>query len=263
MSGKLSFVDMMNRKVDLDFPPKKIISLVPSQTELLFDLGLDKEVIGITKFCVHPDKWFREKKRIGGTKKLHLDEILSLNPDLIIANKEENTQAEIEFLAQRLPVWISDIRTIDDGLEMIRRVGDLTGKKNQALQLCDEILKGFSGLTPAYKPLSVAYFIWKSPWMSVGNDTFIHDVTRSLGWQNVYAHHTRYPETSIGELIQLNPDLVLLSSEPYPFKEQHIAELSAMLPNAKILLADGEMFSWYGSRMRLAVSYFHSLLSTI
>jgi ABC-type Fe3+-hydroxamate transport system substrate-binding protein len=249
------FVDMMGNKLEIHFPPKRIVSLVPSQTELLFDLGLEEEVIGITKFCVHPQQWWRNKLRVGGTKKLHIDKILALNPDLIIANKEENTQTEIEFLATKFPVWVSDIGNIAQAMEMIRTVGDLVNKSAEASVLLQEIKSGFDALRPINQPKRIAYFIWKDPWMTIGHDTFIHSMINHIGWKNVYATQTRYPETTLEVLRQLAPEIVLLSSEPYPFKEKHIAELQAILPDSRIQLVDGEMFSWYGSRMKLACGY--------
>lgn len=255
--------DMMGREINVPVLPQRIISLVPSQTELLYDLDLDTEVIGITKFCVHPLNWHRNKTRVGGTKKLHIDAIIALQPDLIIANKEENTQEEIELLANQFPVWISDIKTIDEALEMIEQIGAVCGKRQEALNLKTEIQYSFSQIQKEATAKQVAYFIWREPWMTVGKDTFIHDVIERMGWQNVYAHQMRYPETSLDELKSMNPELVLLSSEPYPFKEQHIAEIHQHLPEVKILLVDGEMFSWYGSRMKLAAAYLQQLLSSL
>ncbi len=255
--------DMMGRELQVPQIPQRIVSIVPSQTELLFDLGLEKEVVGITKFCVHPNEWHKHKTRIGGTKKLHIDKIIALQPDLVIANKEENTQAEIEQLAEQFPVWISDIKTIDDALRMIEEIGMLVGKEKNAVSIKNEIEKGFSGLIKETKALRVAYFIWRKPWMSAGADTFIHDMIKCIGWQNVYASHLRYPETSLQELSSLNPEIILLSSEPYPFSEKHIAEIQSELPEAKILLVDGEMFSWYGSRMKLAAEYLQELIKGI
>ena len=255
--------DMMGRELHVPEIPQRIVSIVPSQTELLFDLGLEKEVVGITKFCVHPQEWHRHKTRIGGTKKLHLDKIVALQPDLIIANKEENTRHEIELLAAQFPVWISDIKTIDDGLRMIEEIGILVGKSDKALRIKTEIDEGFSGLKKEAKTLRVAYFIWRKPWMSAAADTFIHDMIKRIGWQNVYGGHLRYPETSLQELRLLNPEIILLSSEPYPFSEKHIGEIQSELPEAKILLVDGEMFSWYGSRMKLAVEYLQELIKSI
>lgn len=258
-----SFTDMMGRVVEINYPPKRIVSVVPSQTELLFDLGLEKEVVGITKFCVHPEEWFRNKTRIGGTKQLHLDKIRELQPDLIIANKEENTQEQIEALAAEYPVWISDIQTIEQGLVMIEWVGELTGKTEAAAKIITEIERGFSQLQKASLPKSVAYFIWYKPWMSVGGDTFISDVIERMGWKNVFGDRSRYPEISLEELKVANPELVLLSSEPFPFKEKHIGEIKEVLPYAEVRLVDGEMFSWYGSRMRYAGRYLNKLVESI
>jgi ABC-type Fe3+-hydroxamate transport system substrate-binding protein len=256
-----SFTDMMGRAVSIPYPPRRIVSVVPSQTELLYDLGLEEEVVGITKFCVHPESWFRNKTRIGGTKQLHLDKIRELLPDLIIANKEENTQEQIEELAAEFPVWISDIQTIEQGLEMIVQVGELCDKREAAQQIITDIQEGFSQLQKASILRTVAYFIWYKPWMSVGHDTFISDMIERAGWKNVFADKSRYPEISLEELAVAKPEIVLLSSEPFPFKEKHIAEIKAVLPDAEVLLVDGEMFSWYGSRMREAAGYMSHLLN--
>jgi ABC-type Fe3+-hydroxamate transport system substrate-binding protein len=256
-----SFTDMIGNRVTISYPPTRIISLVPSQTELLFDLGLREEVVGITKFCIHPEEWFHAKKRVGGTKTLHFDIIRDLNPDLIIANKEENTREQIEELAAIFPVWTSDIKTIDDALSMITKVGDLTGRKEQAGKLVSEIRTGFQGLLQVESGnKKVAYYIWRNPWMIAGGDTFISDMLKACGWENVFSGIDRYPEITLDLLKEMQPELVLLSSEPYPFKEGHIEEIKIALPATKVLLADGEMFSWYGSRMKLAPEYMKGLL---
>ncbi len=252
-------IDMTGREVGVSLSPQRIVSLVPSQTELLYYLGLQDEVVGITKFCVHPEKWFREKKRVGGTKSLHLDVIKALRPDLILANKEENTQEQIDDLAKSFPVWVSDIQTVNDAMCMIRNVGVLTGTMSAAIEL-DRVLKaGYKMLGKGHQPKKVAYFIWHNPWMSVGGDTFISDMISRMGWVNVLKNEFRYPHLSIEDIAALDVDLVLLSSEPYPFKEQHIAEIKEALPNVDVKLVDGEMFSWYGSRMLDAIDYFKGL----
>jgi ABC-type Fe3+-hydroxamate transport system substrate-binding protein len=252
--------DMLGRDVELRFPPKRIVSVVPSQTELLHYLGLEDEVVGITKFCVHPDSWFRNKTRIGGTKKLNIEKIRELQPDLIIANKEENEREQIEELAKEFPVWISDIQNIPQALQMIQVTGQLTDKEAKANELVDEIVMGFTNLQKATTPKRVAYFIWYNPWMSVGGDTFISNIIQTIGWHNVLQHESRYPEVNLEQLKELNPELVLLSSEPFPFKEKHMDEIKAILPDAEVKLVDGEMFSWYGSRMKEAVGYFSNLI---
>ncbi|MES2702255.1 MAG: helical backbone metal receptor [Bacteroidota bacterium] len=255
-----SFTDMIGNEVVVNYPPRRIISLVPSQTELLHDLGLKDEVVGITKFCVHPQVWFRKKKRVGGTKTVHLEIVKDLQPDLIIANKEENTREQVEELGGMYPTWVSNIQTVDEGLQMIQQVGELVGKGGQAAALASEIESRFRLLLPTTPiPKKVAYFIWRKPWMCAGGDTFISDMITRMGWVNVLAGKLRYPEINLEELTALGVDLVLLSSEPYPFKEPHIAEIKAALPHAAVQLVDGEMFSWYGSRMRVAVPYMAAL----
>ena len=255
-----SFTDMMGRGITINYPPRRIISLVPSQTELLYDLGLKDEVIGITKFCVHPHEWFRNKQRIGGTKNVNMDLVRSLQPDLIIANKEENTQAQVEELAALFPTWVSNIQTIDDGLQMIRDVGALVGKSERAQLLTTDITNGFNNLKKAAVPQRVAYFIWRNPWMCAGGDTFINNMIEQMGWTNVLAGKMRYPEIALQELADKQVNKILLSSEPYPFKDAHIAEIKAVLPDAEVLLVDGEMFSWYGSRMLEATAYLRKLI---
>ena len=249
-------IDQVGRTVLIPKFPKRIISLVPSQTELLFDLGLDQRVVGITKFCVHPKEWFRTKARIGGTKKLDFNTISDLNPDLIIANKEENNKEDIERLEKDFPVWVSDINNLDSALEMIRLVGEITS--TDASELVSKIERNFQQLKPFYPEQKTLYLIWKDPYMSAGSDTFISDIMNRFGLKNA-VKETRYPKLSEEDISELNPDLVLLSSEPYPFKKKHIQELQQLLPNAEIKLVDGEMFSWYGSRLKLTPSYLNSL----
>jgi ABC-type Fe3+-hydroxamate transport system substrate-binding protein len=240
--------------------PQKIISLVPSQTELLYDLGLGTEVAGITKFCVHPQEWFRTKKRIGGTKNIRLQEIIALQPDLILANKEENIKEQIDELAGQFPVYVSDVGNYEEALKMIADTGILTYTQEQAADLISNIRTAFDQLSAQnYPPLRTAYLIWKDPYMTIGADTFIHSMMAKAGLVNIYADEDRYPQITPQALSEKKPELVLLSSEPYPFKQKHIDELKAFLPGAKIMLTDGEMFSWYGSRMLKAATYFQKL----
>lgn len=251
-----SFTDQLNRTIDLPFPPKRIISLVPSQTELLHYLGLENEVVGITKFCVHPEKWFRSKQRIGGTKTYHLDKIDALQPDLIIANKEENDQAQVEALAEKYPVWISDIKDLADSLDMISKVGALVGKPSEADTLVGKIQEKFVNLPSSDTLQTAVYFVWREPYMVAGGDTFINAMMRHAGYQNIYESKGRYPEITLENLAKVNPDVILLPSEPFPFKEKHIADFSAICPNAEVKLVDGELYSWYGNRLLDAADAF-------
>jgi ABC-type Fe3+-hydroxamate transport system substrate-binding protein len=254
-----SFTDQIGREISINFPPKRIISLVPSQTELLFDLGLDQEIIGLTKFCIHPIEKFAERTKVGGTKKLNIDLIKDLKPDLIIGNKEENTQSDIEELAADFPVWMSDIFTLDDAMKTIAQIGELVDRQPEAGYLNHLISAGFNDLKTLalqnHIDKNVAYLIWRKPYMAAGKNTFIDDVLLINGMTNVITQE-RYPSVTLAELKTLNCELILLSSEPYPFGEKHIEEIREAIPNAKILLVDGEMFSWYGSRLVKAVQYF-------
>lgn len=238
--------------------PQRIVSLVPSQTELLFDLGLDDRVVGVTKFCVHPAHCRSTRKIIGGTKNFDLAAIAQLQPDLILGNKEENYQEGIEYLQQTFPVYVSDIFDLGDALEMIRTVGDLTSTTAKAERLLDEIRQAFQTIA-TQPPRRVLYFIWRDPWMVAGSQTFINAMLGQTGLVNVASDRLRYPVLTATEIQAFNPDLILLSSEPYPFKEKHVHELQNMCPRADIRLVDGEMFSWYGSRLRLAPAYFNTL----
>jgi ABC-type Fe3+-hydroxamate transport system substrate-binding protein len=256
------FTDQLGHSVTINYPPKRIISLVPSQTELLFDLGLDKEIIGLTKFCIHPIEKFAERTKIGGTKKLNIEKIRSLEPDLIIGNREENQQEQIEALMEEFPVWMSDIYTLDDAKETIAQIGELVDRQPEAAYLNHLITSGFSDLkTLAVQNglnKTVAYLIWREPFMAAGKDTFIDDILMLNGLNNAIKTK-RYPELTLPELAALKPDLVFLSSEPYPFKQKHLEEIQQFLPGATIMLVDGEMFSWYGSRLIKAVQYLFQL----
>ncbi len=240
--------------------PKRIISLVPSQTELLHYLDLNVEVIGITKFCVYPGEWFRTKKRLGGTKTVNTNLFKNLHPDLVIANKEENIKEQIDFIAEHYPVFLTDVHSVEDGYKMITDIGHLTGKAAKARQLVKEIKQRFSELKPPKNRPVAAYIIWQNPYMVVGDNTFINDMMQKAGFDNAFKSKSRYPEITIEDLENANCDCVFLSSEPYPFKQRHIKDLLQHLPNCKINLVDGELFSWYGSRMLQAPAYFKKLL---
>ena len=257
----------MGHKISLDKTPLRIISVVPSQTELLYDLGLMDEIIGITKFCVHPKELFRTKTRIGGTKKLDIEKIKSLQPDLIIGNKEENEQLQVRELMKYFPVWISDIKNLRDASQMILQAGEIVGKKVKARQICSEIKEKFENFTSEigalkFEPLRTAYFVWRKPYICAGGGTFIDSMMKICRFRNVFPKE-RYPEIAAEEIREKNPELILLSSEPYPFKEKHIKELITICPAAKILLVDGELFSWYGSRLLNVPDYFWELIKQI
>ncbi|SHK80096.1 helical backbone metal receptor [Rhodothermus profundi] len=250
--------DARGRTIHLTTPPQRIVSLVPSITELLAALGLDHAVVGLTRFCVRPPDWKRRKTIVGGTKQINLERLLSLQPDLVLANLEENTRAIVEMLDPHVPVFVTYVRTLDEALHMIRQVGSLTDTEATAETLAATIAQRFATL-PAYPSLRTLYLIWRDPWMSIGGDTFIHDMLRRGGFANVCAHQTRYPTLTPEAIRTLHPEVVLLSSEPYPFREAHLEELRPLCPHATFLLVDGQPFSWYGARLLETPAYLQQL----
>jgi len=253
------WIDQMGRRVAINIPPQRIISLVPSQTELLFDLGLGDSIVGITRFCTHPEKKVSAILKIGGTKHFEIEKIKVLKPDLIIGNKEENYLEGIEQLNSQFPVWMSDIVTLEDSYQMIRAIGEITDTQERAVSIVSEIKAGFESLAPTSTAKSAAYFIWRKPYMIAASGTFINEMMQQLGLKNVFDNEARYPAIEPSALAALQPDFIFLSSEPYAFREQHIAEFQAFCPSAEVLIVDGELFSWYGSRLRYSAAFFHDL----
>lgn len=249
--------DQMGNEIKFNYPPKRIISLVPSQTELLYDLGLDHQVVGITKFCERPSNWLKTKTIVGGTKKLRHNVIDNLRPDLIIGNKEENDKKSISLLQKKYPVWMSDIITLKDALCMIQMLGEITASTDKSKIISSEITEAFNNIMK--RQGSVLYLIWRKPWMGVGSDTFIHSMLNEIGFTNVLEKHIRYPELTDELIRSIDPEYILLSSEPYPFEKKHIEELKEIFPEARVMLVDGQYFSWYGSRLREAPGYFSTL----
>jgi ABC-type Fe3+-hydroxamate transport system substrate-binding protein len=249
---KVTTIDMMGRTVEVPEHPKRIVSLVPSQTELLIDLGAP--VIGRTKFCIHPKEASESIPIIGGTKNFHFDKIRHLQPDLIIGNKEENYAEGIALLEKEFPVWMSDIVTLPDAVTMIASIIGLVGQKQKGDLLLDEISSGLDSIKGKFSG-KVLYLIWKNPWMAAGHGTFVHHLLEHLGFENAVTNE-RYPELPVEDIRSMQADYIFLSSEPFPFKEKHLKELRSFQPAANVLLVDGEMFSWYGSRLRKASNYF-------
>lgn len=236
----------------------KVISLVPSITEALFDLGLtENEVIGRTKFCVHPAEKVKNVEIIGGTKNLNTDKIKSLQPDLIIANKEENVKEQVEELMKDFKVIINNTETIEDNYYLLKNLGLIFNKEEKAQVFNLKIYEIFNQVQLKSK-VKAAYLIWKNPYMTVGSDTFIHHVLSEIGFENIFKNKTRYPEIEIADLNEA--DVIMLSSEPFPFKEKHILELKETYPDKKIIIVDGEAFSWYGTHIAKCENYFKNLI---
>lgn len=243
--------------------PQQIISLVPSQTELLVDLGLESKIVGITKFCIHPNDLRKKKAIVGGTKKVDYDKIKALMPDVIICNKEENTLEIVENLRVLYTVWVTDVVTIEDNFKMINDFGNLFDCVEAAQNLESKLTSTLGDFKKyiSNKPIQkVAYFIWKNPYMVAGSNTFIHELLKLNKLENIFANQSRYPEIELEKINEKGDlDFIFLSSEPYPFKEKDILELNPFCKEAKIVLVDGEMFSWHGSRLIKALDYFKEL----
>ncbi|MFH5832627.1 helical backbone metal receptor [Halalkalibaculum sp. DA3122] len=227
---------------------QRIVSLVPSLTELLIHLGLKERLVGRTRFCIHPADEIKDIPIFGGTKNPRLEEIKKAVPDIILANREENRKEDIKSLEKDVKVMLTDITTIEDALITIHEIGKRFGKEVESDQLAGQIAASLEQ-RPEEPPLRTAYLIWRDPWMTVGADTYIRDVMDHWRLINVFDDQQRYPQITLQQIGQRDPDLLLLSSEPYPFKKKHVDEVKEQLPDTRILLVEGEWFSWYGSRM--------------
>ncbi len=257
--------DQLTRQVNLYDPPKRILSLVPSLTELLFDLNLGGRIIGRTKFCIHPRDKIKSLPVIGGTKNLNLEKIRQLSPSLIIANKEENDKKQIKELEQEFPIWISNISNLKQNYEAIQEIGRITGTYQKAIDIIKKSKENFKFLAETLNQQTskkTVYLIWKNPIMAVGHNTFINAMLEQCKLENII-QSDRYPIISEEKLITLNPEVLLLSTEPFPFKKNHMSYFKNILPNTNIQLVNGEFFSWYGSRLIKSPEYFinlHTLL---
>lgn len=263
MQKKITIIDQLKRTLEFESTPKKIISLVPSQTELLYDLGLESHIVGITKFCVHPYHLKSTKTVVGGTKNIKIEKIKALNPDIILCNKEENTEAIVKACEDVCIVHISDIYNIEDCIELISQYGVLFNRRTEALKIANKIrfnLNDFKTFVKDKPVLKTAYFIWRDPWMVAANNTFINYLLDLNKFENIYKNLERYPEIELKKIrLQGDPELVFLSSEPYPFKDEHAFEIGRVSHHAKTVFVDGEYFSWYGSRLVKAFDYFKKL----
>ena len=258
-----TFTDQIGREITFKNPPKRIVSLVPSQTELLFDLALENEIVGITKFCVHPYHFKSTKKIVGGTKKVHFDKIKELNPDFILCNKEENSYEFLMELEGIAPTYFSDVSSIEDSINLIKDLGQICNRRTESDNLISKInfrLNDFKDFIKDKPERKVAYFIWANPWMVAGSDTFIDEMLKLNKFTNIYGHMSRYPKVEINRIRhEGDPDVILLSSEPFPFKDEHAIEIGKYTNRTSTVFADGEMFSWFGSRILLAFDYFKKL----
>ncbi|WP_326982709.1 helical backbone metal receptor [Chryseobacterium sp. MYb264] len=239
----------------------KIVSLVPSITETLFDLGLtEKEIIGRTKFCIHPEGKVKNVPVVGGTKNINIDKIRALKPDLILANKEENNKEQVESLMDDCKVIVTNVENIEDNYYLLKNLGKICNKEEKAQLFNLKIYEILNDIKINSK-IKVAYLIWKNPYMTIGSDTFIHQILAETGFENIFKDRKRYPEIQISDLAAA--DIIMLSSEPFPFREKHIEEMKDVFPDKKIIIVDGEAFSWYGTHIAKCQNYFRTLMAEV
>lgn len=257
-----TFTDHLGRTIQFDYPPKRIVSLVPAITETMYYLGLENEIVGRTRFCIYPKDKVLLAKNIGGTKDINIDRIHKVKPDLIIAEKEENTKEIVETLERYYPVFVFEVQNTLDVFRMIEDLGLLTDTKIKANKLTKQIQIVLQNL-PHVHNKRAAYVIWKNPYMVVGRDTYIQSLLDKMGFIIPFTlYEGRYPTVFEQDFLKENLDYVLLATEPYPFREKHLKEWLELLPNVTPLLVDGEMF-WYGAKMLQSGKYFNNLFQKL
>ncbi|HEX7122111.1 MAG TPA: cobalamin-binding protein [Gemmatimonadaceae bacterium] len=247
----------------------RLVSLCPSLTELLFDLGVGGQVVGRTRFCIHPADGVRDVERVGGTKNPKIARIIELEPDLVLMNEEENRIEDAQALqAAGLRVHASMPRTADDTAAMVRSIAAAVGRDAEGERIARDIEARADRVRRAHEgkpPVRYAYLIWREPWMVVNDDTFIAALLALPGGRNVFGDRAeRYPTIMPDELVAADPELVFLSSEPFPFKEKHVEELTSLtgLPRERFRLVDGELLSWHGSRTPRGIDYAEQVIRT-
>ena len=245
--------------------PRRIVSLVPSLTEALFALGVGSSVVGRTRYCTQPPRAVGRIPKVGGTKKVDVSRVLSLDPDLVVAVREENRREEVETLAEAgVPVFLGVPETVEGAVEMLRDLARRVDAPLAGAMLgpVERVLGRLDGATGVSCRVFVP--IWKGPYMSVGSDTYVHDVLRVCGGENVCGGAARYPVVALAEVEAARPEVVLLPDEPYPFSVEDLPEFYSLdVPAARedrIHLVDGKLLTWYGPRMAGSLTQLAALL---
>jgi iron complex transport system substrate-binding protein len=232
----------------------RLVSLCPSITETLIALGGEHELVGITRFCIHPAAEVADICKVGGTKDPDITKIVALKPDLIFVNDEENRKEDFEALrAAGLSVHVSTLRKVDEVPAHLRELGDRLGTVRRANEFAADIEAELQALKQAQSlrsaPFRFAYLIWRQPWMAVGGDTYVSNLLTQAGGSNVFAGaEARYPELSLDELRAHAPDVLFLPDEPFPFAPKHVPDLQSVLPSMEIHLVSGDDCCWHGVR---------------
>lgn len=256
--------DVLGNQFSLEKKYERIISLVPSTTETLYDLGLEDQIVGVTRFCVHPKSARKNKILIGGTKQIELDRVKACQADLVLGNQEENSPEMYQQLQEQgIPCCFFFPKTVEEAIFDIEKLGRLFHKQREYLDWFEKLESARNRCEQ--KKFRFVYLIWRKPWMSLNGDCFISSMLSEIGGINVFADHPdRYFSCSLEDIQERNPDLILLSSEPFPFQEKHKQELiESGFSEKQLQLIDGEMCSWHGTRMLKAFSYFEHWLEGI
>jgi ABC-type Fe3+-hydroxamate transport system substrate-binding protein len=247
--------------------PNRIVSLVPSLTESLFAFGVGEKIVGRTRYCLWPPRAVGKIPTVGGTKKVDVRRVLELEPDLIVAVKEENTRENIEELEEAgVPVFVGAPEDVEGAIALLRELADRV-EAPRAEAVLDPIERVYEGLRSGprrAKARRVYVPIWKNPYMSVGSDTYVHDVLKTCGGENVCGDVTRYPVVTPAEVEAAQPEVVLLPDEPYPFSAEDLPEFYSLdipaVREDRIHLVDGKLLTWYGPRMASSLTQLAALL---
>ena len=264
------FTDALYRPIEIQHAPKRIVSLVPSITEALFTFGLGDAVVGVTRFCVEPREGVAAKAKVGGTKTLDVTQVRQLEPDLVIANVEENRPEDVrQLMAAGLNVMVTFPRSVTAGIAMMRQLSEMTDSVSRASPIIEEASAALAearARNEARRPLRVFCPIWRNPWMSVGPDTYIHDFLHVCGGLNIFARrHERYPITDMTEVARKDPQVIFLPDEPYRFSEKHLPEVSkhpyvSAVRDQRVYLIEGKHLCWYGPRIAGSLRFVEDLL---
>jgi iron complex transport system substrate-binding protein len=245
--------DVRGRVFDLREAPRRVVSLVPSVTETLFDLGAGDAVVGITDFCIFPPDL--ERPRLGGTKNPRVEDIRALAPDLVHMNLEENLRRHAEAIEGFAPVFVSEPKSLDDVAALLRELGALHDRRERGEELA--VLLEHEQRTIPRRAFTFACPIWKSPWMWCGGDTYVSRLVEAAGGRNVLAERTRYPQVELEEVLALRPDIVFLPDEPFLFTHDDVAAFRGLRVVGPF---PGHLFTWHGTRTRLGLRFLREAL---
>ncbi|HEY0157989.1 MAG TPA: helical backbone metal receptor [Thermoanaerobaculia bacterium] len=245
--------DVRGRAFSLGSPPRRVVSLVPSLTETLFDLGAGDAVAGITDFCIFPPDL--RLPRLGGTKNPRVDEVRALAPDLVHMNLEENLRRHAEAIEEFAPVFVTEPKSVGDVAALIAQLGELHGRQEKAAELVERLREAQAAMPR--RSLTFACPIWKNPWMWCGGDTYVSRLVEAAGGVNVLRDQTRYPHLSLEEVLSMRPDVVFLPDEPYLFTEEDAAAIQG---TRVIGPFPGHLFTWHGTRTILGLGFLREAL---